>query len=49
MKKYSEAFVAFDTAKTKHAVAIAAAGRDGEIRYLGCGATIRMRGERQSG
>jgi hypothetical protein len=30
MKKYSEAFVGFDTAKKKHAVAIADAGRDGE-------------------
>ena len=35
MKKYSEAFVGVDTAKKKHAVAIADAGRDGEIRYVG--------------
>jgi hypothetical protein len=35
MKKYSEAFVGFDTAKKKHAVAIADAGRDGEVRYFG--------------
>src|SRR3954447_1335417 len=28
-------FVAFDTSKTKHAVAVAESGRDGEIRYLG--------------
>ncbi len=35
MKKYSEAFVGFDTAKKKHAVAIADGGRDGEVRYLG--------------
>jgi len=35
MKKYSEAFVGFDTAKKKHAVAVADVGRDGEIRYLG--------------
>jgi transposase len=35
MKKYSEAFVGFDSAKKKHAVAIADGGRDGEIRYLG--------------
>lgn len=35
MKKYSEAFVRFDTKKKKHAVAIAAGGRDGEVRYLG--------------
>jgi len=35
MKKYSEAFVGFDTAKKKHAVAIADGGRKGEVRYLG--------------
>jgi transposase len=35
MKQYSEAFVGFDTAKRKHAVAIADVGREGEIRYLG--------------
>ena len=35
MKQYSEAFVGFDTAKNRHAVAIADAGREGEIRYLG--------------
>ena len=35
MKQYSEAFVRFDTAKKKHAVAIADVGRAGEIRYLG--------------
>src|SRR5512147_1143431 len=35
MEKYSEVFVAFDTAKKKHAVAIADVGRDGEIRFLG--------------
>ena len=35
MKKYSEVFIGFDTAKTKHAVAIAEDGRNGEIRYLG--------------
>jgi transposase len=29
------AFVAFDSAKEKHAVAIADDGRDGELRYLG--------------
>lgn len=33
--KAKEAFVAFDTAKLRNAVAIADAGRDGEIRYLG--------------
>src|SRR5512147_1327911 len=35
MKKYSELFIAFDTAKKKHAVPIADVGREGEIRYLG--------------
>ena len=35
MGKYSEVFVGIDTAKKKHAVAIADAGREGEIRYLG--------------
>ena len=35
MEKYSEAFVGFDTAKKKHAVAIADGGCDGEVRYLG--------------
>ena len=35
MGKYSEMFVAFDTAKLKHAVAIAEGGRQGEIRFLG--------------
>ena len=32
MKKYSEAFVGFDSAKKKHAVAIADGGRGGEVR-----------------
>jgi transposase len=35
MTEYSAGYVAFDTAKLHHAVAIAEAGRDGEIRYLG--------------
>ena len=35
MRDHSEAFVAFDTAKLRNAVAIADAGRTGEIRYLG--------------
>jgi transposase len=35
MEHHSEAFVALDTAKLRNAVAIADAGRDGEIRYLG--------------
>jgi transposase len=32
---HSEAFVAFDTSKLRNAVAIAEAGRSGEVRYLG--------------
>ena len=35
MGKHKLAFVAFDSAKEKHAVAIADDGRDGEVRYLG--------------
>ncbi|HEY1299302.1 MAG TPA: hypothetical protein VGF07_02330, partial [Stellaceae bacterium] len=35
MGEYSEAFVAFDVAKTKHAVAIADGGRGREVRFLG--------------
>jgi hypothetical protein len=35
MGKHRLAFVAFDSAKEKHAVAIADDGRDGEARYLG--------------
>ena len=35
MGKYSEVFIAFDTAKLKHAVAIAEGGREGEVRFLG--------------
>ena len=35
MEQYTEAFVGIDTAKNKHALAIADPGRDGEIRYLG--------------
>src|SRR6202011_3689000 len=35
MEHHSEAFVACDTAKLRNAVAIADAGRNGEIRYLG--------------
>jgi hypothetical protein len=31
MEKYSEAFIAFDTAKNKHAVAIADVGRLDEV------------------
>jgi transposase len=32
---HNEAFVAFDTSKLRHAVAIAQAGRTGEVRFLG--------------
>ena len=35
MAGHGEAFVAFDTAKEKNAVAVAEGGRDGEVRYLG--------------
>jgi transposase len=35
MAKYKLAFVAFDSAKAKHAIAIAEDGRDGEVRYFG--------------
>ena len=35
MQQYTEAFIGIDTAKKKHALAIADPGRDGEIRYLG--------------
>jgi transposase len=35
MTEYSGAFVAFDVAKTKHAVAVAESGRTGEVRFLG--------------
>jgi transposase len=35
MSKHSEAFVAFDSSKLRNAVAIADAGRAGEVRFLG--------------
>ena len=35
MGDYSEAYVAFDTSKMSNAVAIAEAGRTGEVRFLG--------------
>lgn len=35
MSNHSEAFVAFDTSKSRNAVAIAEAGRAGEVRFLG--------------
>ena len=35
MGHHSEAFVGIDTSKSKNAVAVAEAGRKGEVRYLG--------------
>src|ERR1044072_820061 len=35
MDHHSVAYVGFDTSKTKHAVALAEGGREGEVRYLG--------------
>jgi transposase len=35
MKKGHEVFIGIDTAKTHNAVAVAEAGRNGEVRYLG--------------
>ena len=35
MDDHSVAYVALDTSKLRNAVAIAEAGRNGEIRYLG--------------
>jgi hypothetical protein len=35
MGQHKRAFVAFDSAKAKHAVAVAEDGRDGEVRYVG--------------
>ena len=35
MSDHSEVFVAFDTSKLRNAVAIADAGRTGEVRFLG--------------
>jgi transposase len=35
VKDHSEAFVAFDTSKLRNAVAIAEAGRSGEVRFVG--------------
>ena len=35
MGKHRLAFIAFDSAKNKHAVAIADSGRGAEVRYLG--------------
>ena len=34
MGDYHEAFVAFDVAKLKHAIAVAEDGRSGEVRFL---------------
>src|SRR6476619_7097595 len=35
MGEYREAFVAFDVAKLKHALALAEGGRSGEVRFFG--------------
>lgn len=35
MEEHSEVYVGFDTAKLKHAVAVAEGGREGEVRFLG--------------
>ena len=35
MDYQSVAYIGFDTSKTKHAVAVAEGGREGEVRYLG--------------
>src|SRR6267154_1300280 len=35
MGDHSEAFVAFDTSKLRNAIAIAEAGRSGEVRFVG--------------
>lgn len=35
MGDYSDAFVGFDTSKLRNAVAIAEAGRGGEVRFFG--------------
>jgi hypothetical protein len=43
MGEYSEAFVAFDVAKRKHAVAVAEGGRRGEVRFLGEIEIVRRR------
>ncbi len=47
MSDHSEAFVAFDTSKLRNSVAIAEAGRSGEVRFLGEidsseGATVKL-------
>jgi len=49
MGEYSQAFVAFDTSKAKHAVAIAESGRGGEVRFLGDVASSPARVERLIG
>jgi hypothetical protein len=35
MTGYREAFIGIDAAKARNAIAVADAGRDGEIQYLG--------------
>src|SRR5260370_40117607 len=48
MGKYSEAFVAFDVAKKKHAVAIAEGGRQGEVRFSATSRTVHCRSSGRS-
>ena len=35
MQDYREAFIGIDVAKARNAVAVAEAGRDGDVRYFG--------------
>jgi hypothetical protein len=35
VEKHTEVFVGLDVAKTRHAVAVAEEGRQGEVRYIG--------------
>ena len=48
MGKYNEAFVAFDVAKKKHAVAVAEGGRTAEVRFLGDVENSRFRSSGRS-
>ena len=48
MGKYSEAFVAFDVAKKKHAVAIAEGGRTGRSGFSATSRTARCRSSGRS-
>jgi transposase len=48
MKKGREVLVGIDTAKANNAVAVAEAGRDGEVRYLGTFDNTPDQGSRMS-